>query len=310
MTIPTNAAFELKGDGGEHYTATGRKTFTDVPVGTYELTVTADGYKTRTESFRLTADETIPKQITLEEGSDMPDNMIFVQGGTFQMGSSDGDSDEEPVHSVTVSDFYIGKTEVTQKEWKEIMGNDPSNWKGDNLPVVNVSWYDAVEFCNKKSIKEGLTPYYTGSGKNTKCNFSANGYRLPTEAEWEYAARGGVKTQNSASHKYSGSNNINDVAWYSSNSGGKTHSVGTKKANELGIYDMSGNVWEWCWDWKGSYSSNSQTNPKGASTGLLRVDRGGGWIIYAEFCRVAYRGSCYPDYSRINLGFRLLRSSK
>ena len=234
--------------------------------------------------------------------------MIFVQGGTFQMGSNSGDSDEKPVHTVTVSDFYICKYEVTQKEWKEVMGNNPSNWKGDNLPVEKVSWYDAVEFCNKKSEKEGLQKCYSGNGKSITCNFNANGYRLPTEAEWEYAVRGGNKSRN---YKYSGSNTIGDVAWYSSNSGSKTHQVGTKQANELGISDMSGNVWEWCWDWKGSYSSSSQTNPKGASSGSGRVDRGSSWYRSPDYCRVANRYYYfYPGRSFFNYGFRIVRDSQ
>ncbi|MDP8232565.1 MAG: PEGA domain-containing protein, partial [Candidatus Zophobacter franzmannii] len=193
MAIPTNANIELKGDGGEHYTATGRKTFTDVPVGTYELIVTAEEHKSHEESFKVKADETIRKQITLEEGSDIPDNMVFVQGGTFNNGTS----------NVIVSDFYIGRYEVTQSEWQAVMGTNPSNWEGDSLPVEQVSWYAGVEFCNKKSRAEGLTPCYSGSGDNTTLNLNATGYRLPTEAEWEFAARGGNKSNG---YKYSGSN--------------------------------------------------------------------------------------------------------
>ena len=317
MTIPTTTAIELNGDGGEHYTAMGRKTFIDVPIGKYDLTVKADGYKTHKEDFRLTAADTITKQISLEEGSDVPDNMVFVEGGTFQMGSTDGDSDERPVHSVAVSGFYIGKYEVTQKEWKDIMSSNPSNWKGDNLPVEQISWYNAVEFCNKKSIKEGLTPCYTGSGKNIKCNFSAFGYRLPTEAEWEYAAKGGnlangldLRNGEKIYYKYSGSNNIKEVAWYTKNSNSKTHSVGSKQPNELGIYDMSGNVWEWCWDWYDNYSSIIQTNPKGVSTGLNRVRHGGGWCNYAEYCLVANRGSGNPDSSKNYVGFRIVKTHR
>jgi formylglycine-generating enzyme required for sulfatase activity len=236
-------------------------------------------------------------------------DMIFVQGGTFQMGYNDGDSDENPIHSVTVSNFYIGKFEVTQKEWKDVMGSNPSNFKGDNLPVENVSWYDAVDFCNKKSEKEGLLKCYSGSGENISCDFSKNGYRLPTEAEWEYAAHGGVSARSTT---YSGSNNIGEVAWYyySKKSGSKTQPVGTKKANELGIYDMSGNVWEWCWDWYGSYSSSSQTNPKGASSGSSRVSRGGCWYDFAFRCRVTDRRYRNLDFRGDGVGFRLLRSSK
>ncbi|HEX37418.1 MAG TPA: formylglycine-generating enzyme family protein, partial [Candidatus Cloacimonetes bacterium] len=178
--------------------------------------------------------------------------------------------------------------------------------------VEKVSWYDAVEFCNKKSRKEGLTPCYSGSGKNITCNFNANGYRLPTEAEWEYAARGGHLANGSnlrnGGYTYSGSDNIDDVAWYSDNSGRKTHPVGQKQPNELGLYDMSGNVWEWCWDWKGSYSSSSQTNPRGASSGSTRVLRGGGWYGYDNGCRVAYRGTDDPDLSNGDFGFRFVRT--
>jgi serine/threonine protein kinase/formylglycine-generating enzyme required for sulfatase activity len=249
-------------------------------------------------------------------------NMVFVQGGTFQMGSDAGDNDERPVHTVTIDDFFIGKYPVTQEEWEAVMGNNPSYSKGDNLPVEVVSWYAAVEFCNKKSEKEGLQKSYTinkrrrdSNNKNTfddvkwtvTCNLNANGYRLPTEAEWEYAAQGGNKSRN---YKYSGSNTIDDVAWYSSNSGSKPHPVGYKKSNELGIFDMSGNVWEWCWDWFGSYSSSSQTNPKGASTGYRRVQRGGCWDYGTDFSRVANRYNCNPDSGDYSIGFRLARSSK
>jgi len=240
-------------------------------------------------------------------GRKVPEGMIFVKGGTFLMGSNDGDGIETPVHFVTVSDFYIGKHEVIQKEWQEVMVSNPSNFKGDNLPVERVSWYDAVEFCNEKSKVEGLTPCYYGSGENTICDFSANGYRLPTEAEWKYAAKGGTESEN---YKYSGSDSIDEVAWYDGNSGDKTHSVGGKQPNELGIYDMSGNVWEWCNDWYESYSSNSQTNPRGASSGSYRVFRGGSWRSIAKYCRVAIRYHSRPDYSYNFLGFRLLRSSK
>lgn len=248
-------------------------------------------------------------------------NMIFVQGGTFQMGSSDGGSLEKPVHSVTISDFYICKYEVTQKEWQEVIGSNPSYFKGDNLPVEGVTWYDAVEFCNKKSIKEGLQPFYTiiknRKDRNNKsnydnlkwlvtCDFSKNGYHLPTEAQWEYSCKGGVRT---AEYKYSGSNMIDDVAWYKINSGSKTHSVGKKKANELGLYDMSGNVYEWCWDWDGYYNSNSQIDPKGNPSGSYRVCRGGSWDHKASNCRMTER-ICYmySTNDSYNLGVRLVRS--
>ena len=235
----------------------------------------------------------------------LPANFVWVEGGTFWMGSDNGDSDERPIHSVTVSDFSISKYEVTQREWQEIMGNNPSSFKGNNLPVESVSWYDAIEYCNRRSEKEGLQPAYRGSGNNITCDWNANGYRLPTEAEWEYAARGGNGSP--GNYTYSGSNSIDTVAWYAGNSGKRTQPVGMKAANSLGIYDMSGNVWEWCWDWYGSYSSGSQTDPRGAVSGDRRVKRGGSWDLSAGYLRSAYRGYNGP-YSRINyLGFRLVR---
>jgi formylglycine-generating enzyme required for sulfatase activity len=221
------------------------------------------------------------------------------------MGSTNGESDERPVHSVTVRSLYLGKYEVTQKEWVEVMGSNPSSFKGNNLPVETVSWYEAVEYCNTLSLQVGLTPAYQGSGDSITCDFSANGYRLPTEAEWEYAAKGGNKDL--MVFEYSGGNNAGAVAWYSDNSGGRTHPVGTKQANSLGLYDMSGNVWEWCWDWFGSYGSGNQTDPAGASSGTNRVERGGSWFNTAGYVRSAYRYSVTPSARHNNLGFRLVR---
>jgi formylglycine-generating enzyme required for sulfatase activity len=235
-------------------------------------------------------------------------NMVPVPAGTFQMGSNNGDRDEKPIHQVTISKpFYMGKYEVTQKEWVEVMGSNPSYFKGDNLPVENVSWYGVIDYCNKRSVKEGLTPAYTVSGSTVTWNKNANGYRLPTEAEWEWAAKGGGK--DSTITEYSGSNSADGVAWYSSNSGGKTHPVGTKSPNSLGIYDMSGNVWEWCWDWSGSYSSGAQTDPAGASSGSDRVARGGSWLNYAEFVHSASRSGNAPANRGNGLGCRLVRPS-
>ena len=225
------------------------------------------------------------------------------------MGSNDGDSDEKPVHQVTVSSFLIGKYEVTQAEWKEVMGSNPSNWKGDQLPVESVSWYDAVDYCNKRSIKEGLTPCYSGSGAGITCNWNANGYRLPTEAEWEYAARGG---KHSKGYKYSGSNDIGSVAWYDGNSGSKTNRVGTKAANELGLHDMSGNVAEWCWDWyDAKYPSKMAefNNPRGPSGGSLKVIRGGSVKNgIGTKLGILNRESGNPNLGYSYVGFRLVRS--
>ncbi|MHB2148652.1 SUMF1/EgtB/PvdO family nonheme iron enzyme [Calditrichota bacterium LG25] len=235
--------------------------------------------------------------------------MVYVPGGTFTMGDTwgDGDSDERPTHSVTVNSFYMGKYEVTQAQYQEIMGNNPSYFQGDNRPVEQVIWYDAVEFCNKLSEREGLEPCYTINGTDVTCDFTKNGYRLPTEAEWEYAAKGGA---NGNDTKYSGSDNVDDVAWYAGNSGGHTHEVGTKQPNELGLYDMSGNVWEWCWDWYASdyYSNSPQDNPKGPDSGTYRVLRGGSWNGIAIYVRVALRSYNYPNGTNNGIGFRILRT--
>ena len=235
-------------------------------------------------------------------------NMVRIHGGTFTMGSpvseSGREKDEGPQHKVTVSSFYMGRYEVTQKEYQAVMGTNPSNFKGDNLPVENVSWYDAIEYCNKRSQIAGLTPAYTINGDNVTWNRNANGYRLPTEAEWEYACRAGTTTA------YNTGANINDnTGWYNANSGSKTHPVGQKPANAWGLYDMHGNVWEWCWDRLGSYSSGSQTDPMGAASDSYRVRRGGGWGSSAEGAgaRSALRVSGDPDFRYYNLGFRLVR---
>lgn len=222
-------------------------------------------------------------------------NMVYVAGGTFTMGATseqgrDAESDEKPTHSVTLSSYYICKYEVTQALWRAVMGSNPSNFKGDSLPVECVSWNDCQTFINR------LNSY---TGRN---------FRLPTEAEWEFAARGGNYSRH---YKYSGSNHIDDVAWYDGNSGDRTHPVGTKQANELGLYDMSGNVYEWCsdwYDWYSSYSSYSQSDPTGPNSGSGRVYRGGSWSRIARFCRSSDRVSSAPGYSGTILGLRLVLS--
>ena len=214
--------------------------------------------------------------------------MKYVQGGTFQMGAtseqgSDAWDREKPVHTVTISnDYYIGETEVTQGLWKAVMGSNPSDFKnGDNYPVEEVSWDDCKDFINKLNQQTGQN------------------FRLPTEAEWEYAARGGK----SGGTKYSGSNNINDVAWYTGNADEETHPVKSKSPNELGLYDMSGNVFEWCQDWSGDYPSGSVTDPVGSSSPQpFRVLRGGSWNDDgARYCRVSARNGSTPS-SRYNRG--------
>ena len=219
-------------------------------------------------------------------------DMVHVEAGTFTMGATpemeNPFDNEKPAHQVTLTnDYYIGKYEVTQALWQAVMGNNPSKFKGDNLPVENVSWDDCQEFISQLNRITGKT------------------FRLPTEAEWEYAARGGKKSRG---YQYSGSNDISDVAWYDGNSGNKTHAVGSKQANELGIYDMSGNVWEWCQDWHGSYSSSSQTNPTGVKSGSYRVIRGEGWFSGARICRSSYRDGRLPYASSRDQGLRLVLS--
>lgn len=223
--------------------------------------------------------------------------MIPVVGGTFIMGAQNTDenaanydtearSGEIQVHNVTLSDYSIGETEVTQALWVAVMGSNPSNWTGDNLPVEQISWNDCQEFITKLNAATGQT------------------FRLPTEAEWEYAARGG---NNSQGYKYSGSNTAGDVAWYGDNSNSKTHEVGTKQGNELGLYDMSGNVFEWCQDWYGDYPSSAQFNPAGPASGSNRTFRGGSWRHHAVYCRSSNRDSINPSYRDSDLGFRLAK---
>ena len=219
--------------------------------------------------------------------SGVPFTMVAVDGGTFQMGNGNGGGDVTPVHSVTLSSYYIGQTEVTQALWTAVMGSNPSYFKGDNLPVEKVSWHDCQSFITKLNALIG------------------ENFRLPTEAEWEFAAKGGNKSKG---YTYSGSNNIDDVAWYRDNSGSKTHPVGTKAPNELGIYDMSGNVYEWCQDGYGFYPSSAQTNPAGSPTGDSRMMRGGSWFGISTFCRAVNRLNDSPTGTLSSLGFRLALS--
>ena len=215
--------------------------------------------------------------------------MVRVEGGTFTMGATPEqgsyvDDDESPTHQVTLSSYMIGKTEVTQELWEAVMGSNPSRFKGSNLPVELVTWEDCQTFIRKLNA---LT------GKN---------FRLPTETEWEFAVRGGNKSRG---YKYSGSNTLSNVAWYGDNSSYKTHPVATKAPNELGIYDMSGNVYEWCSDWYSSYSSSSQYNPTGPFSGSRRVLRGCSWDFGAWFCRVSHRGYAHPATRHHDRGLRL-----
>jgi len=257
--------------------------------------------------------------------------MVTIPAGTFMMGSPESESNrdsDETQHSVTLSGFKMSKYQVTQEQYQAVMGSNPSYFSSNpqsgetqgKRPVEQVSWYDAIVFCNRLSIKEGLTPAYsiggktdpTAWGKAPKDNDAtwdaviivagSNGYRLPTEAQWEYACRAKTTTA------YNTGATISDnTGWLDSNSNYKTHEVGKKPANAWGLHDMHGNVWEWCWDWYGDYSNSAQTDLMGASSGSYRVRRGGSWDSSAEFLRSAIRGYISPSDWYYFLGFRLVR---
>jgi formylglycine-generating enzyme required for sulfatase activity len=251
----------------------------------------------------------------------VPDGFVRIQGGTFMMGSPASEASRnsnEVQHQVTVSSFFMGKYEVTQREYQAVMGTNPSFFKGDNLPVEKVSWFEAVEYCNARSRKEGLTPAYTISGsgdsRTVTWNRNVNGYRLPTEAEWEYACRAGTTTPfSTGSNITTNQANYDGNNPYNGNAKGtyreKTTAVDSFAANVWGLYDMHGNVWEWCWDWYGSYSSGAQTDPVGASSGTYRVLRGGSWYFNGRNLRSAFRDFDTPSARGSDLGFRLARPS-
>lgn len=245
-------------------------------------------------------------------------DMIFVEGGTFTMGDmwGDGQSDEIPLHEVTLSDFYIAKYEVTQELYHDVMGSNSSEFLVNDYPVESISWYDAVAFCNGLSDSADFDRVYTIDQTQVTADFSKNGYRLPTEAEWEYAARSGGQDE----WKWSGtgdSSALGDYAWFRDNSyewvethAEGTNEVGTRQPNALGLYDMSGNVWEWCWDIFGAYTASSAVDPKGSSTGSERVIRGGSWTDKDVECRNANRLSRSPSWINRNQGFRVVRNAE
>jgi len=250
-------------------------------------------------------------------------NMVLLEGGEFNMGSTDGEEDEQPVRQVTVNSFYISKYELTQKQWMAIMEENPSHFHDcENCPVERVHWYDAVLFCNTLSRLSGLEPYYIIDQENQDTTIhniydhlkwtvsvreGANGYRLPYEAEWEYAVK---KTKGDAQYKYSGGNNVDKVAWTLENSNGKTHPVGQKLPNKNGLYDMSGNVWEWCNDWYSAdyYEKGEISNPKGASTGWVRVIRGGGWLSHQMHATTTNRDREGTDNPTAFTGLRIVKN--
>ena len=294
------------------------RVFNGVLVGNHNVEIRKSGYATSRQTVTISEGQTASISGSLtsstssssantlsSSGSSLSGNaltipvkngisieMVKVEAGSFDMGATPEMKKpydwEKPVHRVTLTNnYYIGKYEVTQALWKIVMGSNPSNFKGDNLPVENVSWNNCQKFISKLNKLTGKS------------------FRLPTEAEWEFAARGGNKSRG---YLYSGSNAIGDVAWYEGNSSFMTHAVGTKQPNELGIYDMTGNVWEWCQDWYDSYSSSPQTNPTGAVSGSYRVDRGGSWNCLARSCRASCRDRCTPDYRNNSCGLRLVLS--
>ena len=303
-STPSDAAVKIDGE----YMGTTPLTLKNRKAGTYRVTFSAEGYETKTQSVTVTAGKTATCSATLKKKqaqqpvqqqptpSPSPSSssaqtftangvsfkMVRVEGGTFTMGAtseqgSDAYNREKPAHQVTLSSYYIGETEVTQALWQTVMGSNPSNFKGKNRPVEQVSWDDCKTFISKLN---SLT------GKN---------FRLPSEAEWEFAARGGNKSQG---YKYSGSNTLGNVAWYDNNSGSETHPVKSKSPNELGIYDMSGNVWEWTQScWRSNYSASENCSH--------RVLRGGSWDNDAGICRVSFRFNLTPDFRIDCLGLRL-----
>ncbi len=302
VTIPSAFQSWIASAGGTS------SSLSDVTPKTYRFAVSELEGNEEREGYIVFSGNSLTDTVYIYQGGDFTEtikgmsfDMVYVEGGTFQMGATSEqggyyNSDEKPVHSVTLSDYYIGKFEVTQGLWEKVMGTtiheqrikagySSTNGVGSDYPMYYVNWEEAQEFCTRLGQ---LT------GKN---------YALPTEAQWEYAARGGVKSRG---YKYSGSNTIGNVAWYDDNSSESTHPVGTKQPNELGIYDMSGNVWEWCSDWYGSYSSESQSNPTGPSTGFRRVLRGGSWDYTARYCRVSYRSNNNPSARNYYNGFRFV----
>lgn len=283
----------------------------------------------QSESNTSETENALSESDTLEVSNMIiPDDFVLIKGGTFQMGSPETEawrSADETQHPVVISDFYMSKYELTQKEYEEITGNNPSNFSGENLPVENISWLDAIAYCNARSEKDGLTPVYTIDGQNVSWDRSANGYRLPTEAEWEYACRAGTttpfymeKSPSAEDANYYGHYpyEIEDNYFSQGNLEVKpgeyrqtTVPVDSFYENPYGLYNMHGNVGELVWDYYGEYPTEEQTDPTGPSSGTLRVYRGGGWNDFAKNMRSAYRATLEQNKGSFNIGLRLVRNA-
>jgi formylglycine-generating enzyme required for sulfatase activity len=301
---PSDACVEVWEEGVEKYISSGSKAFANLPAGHYLWRVSSRGYKSRSGEIDVTSGEVGRLNITLDKGTDIGGKYVLVEGGSFIMGGSEN-FDEKPGRKVRLSDFYIGKYEITQAEWDYVMGKDGFTFKGDSLPAETVSWFDAVKFCNRLSEIERLEKCYEINGERVTCNFSAKGYRLPTEAEWEYAAKGGKAGQD---ERFSGSEDPCEVAVHAGCGAGSTKGAGCRKPNGLDVYDLTGNVSEWCWDWYGEYPPETQKDPAGPQTGFLRVVRGGSWVSCEKYCTNEFRNLYNPRDRHSHVGFRVART--
>ena len=309
-----DAPWTLMGPGGVSQTGTGKQGLVDMPAGSYTVTWGWLENWITPDPPTVTATLDAGQSIALTGTYTPLDDFLLVSGGSFTMGSPDtepGRWSGETLHTVTLTgDFYLAPYEVTEELWDEIMGSGTST---SQLPRTQVSWSDAIAFCNALSAARGLTPAYVVNGGDVTWNRDANGYRLPTEAEWEYACRAGSTTAfadgDITATDCTLDANLNTMGWYCGNASATVHAVGGKVANTWGLYDMHGNVWEWCWDWFDFYPAGDATDPTGPASGSARVVRGGSFNDTAASCRSANRGSQDPDSGTAYTGLRLVRSA-